>query len=184
MLPTEFYLVSATTLLLWLFQHCSHEVIVLLIILGVLFIFINIAKLSFSVASLVVSLGLSLVRLVFKNFLYSYFSRYWQPADNRILPSIRDIVLRRIISDSNSESNNTAGDRINLPQYLAFHPEQWAAIEAAVNTVTTDSELVAPNSLLNSSGQLAVNTPNTPEAAPSTRRRSTRPRRIRNFHSS
>ena len=156
MLPTEFYLVNATTLLLWLFQNCSHEVIVSLIILGVLFIFISTTKLSFSVTNLVVRLALALVRLVFRNYLYSYLRRYRQPADNSILPSIRDLVLRRIVSDSTSDSNNSARDRINLPQYLAFHPEQWAAIEAAVHTVSTDSELVAPNSLLNPSGQLAA----------------------------
>ena len=183
MLQMEFYLQSATTLLLWLFQICSHEALALLILLGVLVVAIGLSRLGLSITRVIISIALGFLNIVLRKLFLRYFLSSEQTPPVRIFPALNSISLARVLSDSSSENSNSprSNNRLTLPQYLALHPEQWHALEAAINNTTPLPESSAFNSLLDTTGQFSSASTRTPAPTPPTLRRSTRLRRPRNL---
>ena len=64
MLSIEFYLLNATTVLLWLFQTFSHEVLLLLLLLGAVCVLVSLHVTVFSLVKFMLSLVLELVWIV------------------------------------------------------------------------------------------------------------------------
>ena len=187
MLPTEFYLQNATTLLLWIFQFCSHDVLLFLILLGVLVVVCSISILGLNVTRIGYSLVIDIVNIFLRKLLNNYF----QPSEHIFAPNavsaLSNSIFRRIVSDSTTDSStidtNNNNQTPRLPQYLALQPAQWAAIEAAINNTCIETENPVFNSLLDTTGQFSSAPRNAPMPSPPLRR-SNRLRRPRNLYSS
>ena len=183
MLPAEFYLLNATTLLLWLFQTCPHEVLLLVILLGVLFTVVSICIFTFSIVKYSFSIALALVsialrRCIFRSIAHSTtFSSMGNP------PITSNTLIDRILSDHSSDTSPSTTQRrgLSLPRYLALHPTQWSAVEAAIHPPLPAPEPSAPPSPRDTLVQHASSAPSVPSPP---LRRSTRRRRVRNCCSS
>ena len=186
MLPTDFYLLNATTLLLWLFQTCSHEVLIILISLGVIVVVISLFLLVLSSIRLVLYLAIDKLNSIFRKIVLNYLLYFRRTPSCSTTPVLRDAVYRRIISDSSTDTNldPLLGRRLSLPQLLALHPAQWAAIESAVQTDLTRPAQIEDSVEVNTSTQPLNNIPTQQTNSQPTLRRSRRTRRVRTFHSS
>ena len=74
MLPAEFYLQNTTTLLLWLFQICSHDLLLFLILLGVVVVVFSFSLLGFSISRIVFSIVITALNAVLRKVFRNYFS--------------------------------------------------------------------------------------------------------------
>ena len=134
MLPTEFYMLNATTALLWLFQNCSHEVLLFVVILGVLCILVSICTIVVRLVRIVFSIALIIACIFLRRVFQRYFAQDATQRNTRMLTQSNSIA--------NSEANSLSLGRIigsivdssqprslSLPQALALHPAQWSQIE-------------------------------------------------------
>ena len=183
MLPAEFYLLNTTTQLLWLFQTCSHEVLLVLILLGALFILVSFCISTFSLLKTSFRVVLRIVRLVLRIVFKFRDSSDSRTEFSRDLLQYSDNLLQHIISDSSSNPNPTPplSNRLSLPQYLALHPSQWAAIEAAIQSVSDNTPQSASDPSFDFNTQAATNSSASLPLSPQPLRRSTRRRRVRNI---
>ena len=186
MLPTEFFLLNATTLLLWLFQFCSHDALLIFILLGVFIILFILSNLVYKLVRVGTKFICVLFNYALRKYLFSYFYSLQRIPFARHLPAFTSTVLNRIISDSSSDSNYTPhlDRRLTLPQILALNPVQWAALEAVNNPIVSEPDnidnsegIAIPNQTVN----ISSSDPTTPVAS---LRRSRRTRRRRNVYSS
>ena len=184
MLSIEFYLLNATTVLLWLFQTCSHEVLLLLVLLGAVCVLVSLHVSVFSLVRVVFRLVLALVKLA-----YSKLSSYFSPnlRGTIVLSNLPISHDPSLIHPNHETSIGTTVSRVsdrglNLPQTLALHPEHWAALEAQARLSVTDAEQVALTNSESAYRQPASNAINEPSVIPL--RRSRRARRTRASYSS
>ena len=182
MLPTEFYLHNATTVLLWLFQMCSHDMLIFLILLGVVVVVFSFSILGFNVTRLAYSVVLAVVNLALRRILRNNLYNTNFESSNSFVPSFTTSLLRRIVSDSTTDSNTSSNPQqlLNLPQYLALPPAQRAAIEAVLHNPTVDIDNTVFNSLLDTTGQFTAAQRASISPISPRLRRSTRLRRPRN----
>ena len=183
MLPAEFYLHNATTLLLWLFQICSHDMLILLVLLGVLVVVFSFSILGFNITRLAYSLVLALVNLALRKILRNHLYNPNIISNTSCLSTLSNSLFRRVVSDSSTDSNipSTPQQLLNLPQYLALPPAQRAAIEAALHCPSFDTDNTVFNSLLDTTGQFAAAQQTSSTSNPPRLRRSSRLRRPRNL---
>ena len=185
MLSTEFYLLNATTLLLGLFQYCSHELLLLFLLLGVLVVIAGLFNLVFRIFKIGFSSVLDLVNYILRKLLVSLFIYSPRTSIVRNIPTFTNTILGRIISDSSSDSNNIPplDRRLTLPQILALHPIQWSALEAINNshTETNPSEHIESNNI---PVQTVISSALDQNSLIPVLRRSRRLRRARNIFSS
>ena len=186
MLPTEFFLLNATTSLLWLFQYCSHDVLLLFILLGVFIILFILSSVVYKLVRFGTRLLCVIFNFALRRYLLSYFCNLQQIPFVRNLPAFTSTVISRIISDSSSDSNYTPhlDRRLTFPQILALNPVQWAALEAANNPIVSEPDNIDNSEGINIPNQtvtIASSAPSTPIAP---LRRSRRARRSRNIFSS
>ena len=182
MLPAEFYLQNTTTLLLWLFQICSHDLLLFLILLGVVVVVFSFSLLGFSISRIVFSVVLAAVNAVLRKLFRNYFS-----SNNISFPnpfSFSSSIFRRLLSDSTTDSDISARRNQQIPftPYSALQPAQWAAIEAILAHTPSESDYAVFNSILDTTGQFASAQRAASVASPPLRR-SARLRRPRNFYS-
>ena len=190
MLPTEFFLLNATTLLLWLFQFCSHDALLLFILLGVFILLFILSSIIYKL----VHVGTRFLCILLNYTLRKYLSSYFCPLQGfplvQHLPTFTSAVFNRIISDSRSDSRSDRNytphldRRLTLPQILALNPVQWAALEAVNNPIVSepDSTDISENIVIPRPTVTAASShPTTPVTS---LRRSRRTRRTRNIYSS
>ena len=180
MLPADFYLLNATTLLLWLFQTCSHEVLLLVILLGVLFTLASIFILTLSIVKHILSIALVVASIALRRCIFRNLASSAASSSMGALPITPNALIDRILSDHSSETSPPASPRrgLSLPQYLALHPTRWSAAEAEIHPSLPTAEqraLCAPD---HTAAQRAPSVPSPPL------RRSTRLRRARHCCSS
>ena len=123
MIPWEFFAFNATTALLWLFQTCNHEILLILITLGVLCIIIALVKIAISVVSLIISSASYVLASLGQGLLILLLPPF-------ILESSLDpehVALDRDTASSVSESAALPlhESSLTLPQSLALNPYQW-----------------------------------------------------------
>ena len=99
------------------------------------------------------------------------------------VPITSNTLIDRILSDQSSETSSPATQRrgLSLPQYLALHPSQWSAVEAAIHPPLPAPEPSALCSPRDTPLQPVSSAPSVPSPP---LRRSTRRRRVRNCCSS
>ena len=143
MLPTEFYLLNATTLLLWIFQICSHEVLLVLILLGAVCVCVFMCMFVFSVVRFVFRIALDSLDNSFRQILCLSPSELSSRGN---LPIIREATDSSNVSDRiGDQPISRVLDRgLNLPQTLALHPVHWAALEGQARLGIADGQVV-PN---------------------------------------
>ena len=131
MLPVEFYMLNATTVLLWLCQNCSHEMLLMLITFGVLCVLCSVSVFMF--------------RVFFK---CSVFMQCSFRLINRMIVELLPKYIRDTRSSSSASGNLPAvlarsqrplriefdGQRLSLPQALALFPTQWDNFDSAHTT--------------------------------------------------
>ena len=158
MLDLEFYLVNATTLLLWLFQNCDHRVLVGLIALGAVFVLVSLGVLAFRLVSYLLYIPDFVITFLFNVLLYvvDIFTtedslRFRQPSRSQSssLRSTSRLLGRFVLGRGSAIASLANLDRrLSLPQSLALNPDQWSELEtpnaqlAALDN--SRSELVAP----------------------------------------
>ena len=139
MLPAQFYTLNATTSLLWMFQSCSHEVLLLLIVLGATCLVISTGMLICRIISVVIRVAIFLFSVLFRlAFARHSFLRQIQPA----LPSNLLEAGQQLASIANNVSataNRLSLRGYSLPQALALNPAQWAELEANSSCAPTPS---------------------------------------------
>ena len=132
MLDWEFYVLNATTTLLWLCQTVDHLVLVGLISLGAVCVLVSLCVLVSCVVRIFIyevrtTLGIAFDLFVLGDYTSSVSSRplsyalapepdYFDPSD-----ILRDAALARLAPDS---------ARLSLPQSLALHPDQRTELPA------------------------------------------------------
>ena len=125
MLLVDFYTHNATTALLWLFQHCSHEVLLLLIVLGVFYVLVSLCMLLVSTISVAYSLVTLLFKAILRIALYLYLY-------TKIPLIVRRMTINRCLenqpetraaltSASNLLDLGILTRDLNLPQALALN---------------------------------------------------------------
>ena len=175
MLPVEFYMLNATTVLLWLCQNCSHEVILMLITLGVLCVLGSTSMFVFRVAfrcSILVQCTVRLINRLIVEFLPTYIRGLRRSAlSSGNLPA----TLARSQRPFRLEFD---GHRLSLPQALALFPNHWDNFDSAQTTSSmpesVQSDEPAPR---RASATPRVSTPRIGTRVPL--RRSTRISRVR-----
>ena len=163
---------NATTLLLWLFQNCSHEALLGLIALGVLCVVVSVFVFVFRT----VSVSFYLVRFLLfylphgsSDLLISLLRcALWYGRSTRSpsqplfdLPPLSNSPTARPNSSASARAALTReasllrlpseSHRLSLPQSLALHPNQWSEIEAG-----SSAQLVP---IADSSRSLAIGSP-------------------------
>ena len=168
MLDLEFYLVNATSVLLWLFQTCPHEVLLGLIALGALCVLVSVivfvfrtVVISFYLVRFLlfylphgsVDLFVGIVRYALWNgrasgsLSYPLFDLPQPPEPPAPHNSSHAAPLRSALSRQASLLRlPSENHRLSLPQTLALHSNQWSAIEAS-RSVSPDSIADGPSSL-------------------------------------
>ena len=130
MLPVEFYLVNASTALLWLLQNCSHEVLMILIAFGAVALGLVFVIVVGKLATDILEFVLILLDFIYKSLLLI------------ISPPKRTRSIRRAINTSNqSEQSRSINaiepsriegieDRSPVSSSMTLHPVQWDVPEA------------------------------------------------------
>ena len=151
MLPTEFYMLNATTALLWLFQNCSHEVLLFVVILGALCILVSIGTIVVRLVRIAFSIALIIACIFLRRVFQRYFAQDATQRNTRMLTQNNSIA--------NSEANSLSLGRIigsivdssqprslSLPQALALHPAQWSQLETnpTLAALPSSTETSAP----------------------------------------
>ena len=139
MLDIEFYLVNATTLLLWLFQNFDHRVLVGLIVLGAVFVLVSLCVLAFRLVSYLLYIPDFVLTFLFNVLLYivDIFAsedslRLRQPSRSQSssLRSTSRLLGRFVLGrDTAIASLANLDRRLSLPQSLALNPNQWSELE-------------------------------------------------------
>ena len=129
MLPIEFYVLNATTALIWLYQNCSHEVLILLFGLGALGLVTVVGITVYRLASELIELSLLLLNVLCNPSVRMYTTQRRTRA-TRHLRSNSSNSLENIRSPETHESNVGLTERARVPSALALHPLQWDAVEA------------------------------------------------------
>ena len=186
MLPTEFYLLNATTLLLWIFQTCTHEVLVLLIALGAIVSILLFCIVVIKLIKLLQRIGIILIGIILRRLFCNYLRLPQQPPPGYNLQALRDAILRGISIDRrlNSITDQLTNRQLSLPQFLALNPSQWSAIEASVSAETAPQTPITNNAITDIPSQPASNTNIHSNITLPTLRRSRRTRRSRIPYSS
>ena len=131
MLPVEFYMLNATTVLLWLCQNCSHEMLLMFFTLGVLCVLCSASVFVFRVAfkcSVFVQCSVRLINRMIVEHLPKYIrdsSRFSSASGN--LPAVLASSQRPLRLEFD-------GQRLSLPQALALFPAQWDNFDSALTT--------------------------------------------------
>ena len=131
MLPVEFYMLNATTVLLWLCQNCSHEMLLMFFILGVLCVLCSASVFVFRVVfkcSVLVQCSMRLINRLIVEHLPKYIrdsSRFSSAPGN--LPALLASSQRPLRLEFD-------GQRLSLPQALALFPSQWDSFDSAHTT--------------------------------------------------
>ena len=151
MLPSAFYTFNATTQLLWLFQTVSHEILLLLIMLGVICLCSTICIVVFRVVKVSLDIAIAIARVSAKYMLYRYITRRLPQSldepnaiDN---PVDRNTLLGNVVNRALENIDISLQPRgLSLPQVLALHPERWSQIEAnhAVSSTSTAGQVATP----------------------------------------
>ena len=132
MLPIEFYVLNATTALIWLYQNCSHEALILLFGLGALALVAVVGITVYRLASEIIELFLLLLNVLCNHSLRMYTTQRRTRATSH-LRSNSSRSLENLRSPETHESSigltGTSG-RTRVPSVLALHPLQWDAVEA------------------------------------------------------
>ena len=144
MLNWEFYTINTTTLLLWLFENCNHEVLVIIFALGavcVLGLGLSLASRIICTTYTVVSTVLDIVCRAFSYFLPSLHlfldeGSLLQTESNLLasgnelsnLLTVRSNLPR---PDRDTLSPSSPDRSLTLPQSLALNPAQWSILEAS-----------------------------------------------------
>ena len=186
MLPTEFFLLNATTLLLWLFQYCSHDVLLLFILLGAFIFLFILSNTIYKIVRIGTRFLCIILNYTLRKYLSSYFCNLQRIPLARHLPAFASTVISRIISDSSSDSSYTPhlDRRLTLPQILALNPVQWAALEAVNNPTVSEPDNIDNSENIIRQHQLANTASSHPTTPIASLRRSRRARRTRNIYSS
>ena len=139
MLPPEFYLTNATTVLLWLFQNFDHRLLISLITLGAVCVLVSICVLVSRLVCfflLFIEIFLSFLFQLSRSVFYVFIRRHIvRPLHRPRLPSYQlqsqSNLLRRLATDNSVElaSLDSSARQLNLPQSLALNPGQWAELE-------------------------------------------------------
>ena len=139
MLPPEFYLTNATTVLLWLFQNFDHRLLISLITLGAVCVLVSICVLVGRMVYfflLFIEILLSFLFQFSRPLFYMLIQRHIvRPLHRPRLPSFQlqsqSNLLRRLATDNSVElaSLDSSARQLNLPQSLALNPGQWAELE-------------------------------------------------------
>ena len=138
MLDWEFYVLNATSVLLWLCQTIDHGMLIGMIALGAL--------------SLVVSLVVSAVRLVrvlvsLAKTLLAYFLSIFNSSEDTTsqsprfrsssyqlrspqVPTLAPVDRFESMRDAALARLPSCDDRLSLPQSLALNPDQWSECDA------------------------------------------------------
>ena len=158
MLDLEFYLVNATTALLWLFQICDHRVLISLIVLGAVFVLVSLCVLAFSVVSNLLFIPNFILNFLF-NVLMSIVDIFASEGGLRFEPPARpqgsllrssSRLLDRFMIDREGAiaSLSNVDRRLSLPQSLALNPNQWSELETSSSQLpaldSSRSEQAAP----------------------------------------
>ena len=175
MLPSAFYTFNATTQLLWLFQTVSHEILLLLIILGATCLCCAICIIVFRVVKVSLGTSLAIASIAAKYMLYRYFSRrLTQSLDEPHAidsPVDRNTLLDNVVNRALENIDISLQPRgLSLPQVLALHPERWSQIESnhTVSSTSTAGQVATPAPTAESS--CSVVSPETVVLRPTLRR--------------
>ena len=135
MLTWEFYAVNATTKLLWLFQNWSHEVLIIIFVLGIVCMLGSSIYLSIKFVSFI----FFIIYLIVGNVIW-FVIEYFRPPRLLSRPGSQSPTLDRLLESRDENRRYSSSDReLNLPQSLALHPDQWSEFEAhRVRTPSSD----------------------------------------------
>ena len=138
MLPVEFYMLNATTVLLWLCQNCSHEVLLMLITLGVLCVLCSASMFVLRAAlkcSVFVQCSFRLINHMIVELLPKYIR------DTRSSSSASGNLPALLARSQRPLRLELDGQRLSLPQALALFPTQWDNFDS-VHTTSSMPESV------------------------------------------
>ena len=144
MLESGFYTTNATTMLLWLFQNCNHEVLLGLIALGALCVVVSVLVVVFRTVVVISFLARFLVCIFAVSFISIFRYVVWTRGLLRLLRPSTSQAIAAAPRAANSDPISLAlargsslprsisdSQRLSLPQSLALHPNQWSEIEAS-----------------------------------------------------
>ena len=130
MLPSEYYVLNATSLLLWLFQNCSHEFLVLLVVIGALGLVMVVMK--YVIKTVYETLDIIIL------FLYSIFFAPRRPRVSRHLRNV-DVDIRNV----NEAMSESSADRIAYSQSLPIHSLHPLHMNAIDDTQSSSTRLTS-----------------------------------------
>ena len=137
MLELGFYLVNATTVLLWLLQNCDHVALVGFIALGAVFLLVSLCVIAGRIVSNLLYIPNSIIKFLFSVPFYMYdicssedslHSSSSSETPSILLRSPRTL-LDQFASDRQAVSLPPIDRRLSLPQSLALNPSQWSELE-------------------------------------------------------
>ena len=139
-LDNEFFLVNATTTLLWLFQNIDHKVLVGLIVLGAVCVLVGSCVLAVRTIQIIFSLFNLLVIVLFNTSRFlcrilipkNPFRLHFSISPRGTLPRASGNLPPGFIVDRELEIDNRLANtdrQLSLPQSLALSPDRWAEIE-------------------------------------------------------
>ena len=131
MLPVEFYMLNATTVVLWLCQICSHEVLLMLITLGVLCVLGSVSVVVFRVVfrcSVFMQCSVRLINRLIVEILPKFIR---EPRGSIFASGNLPAALARSQRPLRLEFD---GQRLSLPQALALFPTHWDNFDSAQTT--------------------------------------------------
>ena len=167
MLAWQFYSLNATTLLLWLLQNCSHEVLLLLIVLGAICVLVSSIIIVSRLVNTTLRIFFTILNIIIRCFI-NYFTSNQRIAlvrnlrqPRRNLPtSIGYTNHRMFLSNRNlplgplDNAHAALSDgELTLPQSLALHPVQWTALEFHRTQATCAEATCAEATPVNSTPQ-------------------------------
>ena len=193
MLDLEFYMINATSLLLWLFQTCPHEVLLGLIALGALCVVVSVLVLVFKsvvisfylvrfllfcLPSWSINLLIGILRCAVwlgrtsGSSSHPLFDSIQSSAPQPSLPNSSASVRAALSREASLLRLPSENHRLSLPQSLALHPNQWSEIEVSRSTQQ-------PVSIADSSRSVSVDSPAIESSNPPRRSNRVRARHFR-----
>ena len=143
MISYEFYLINATTVLLWLFQNFDHRVLIGLIALGAVCVIVSLCVISYRLVCALLFISDILLYFLLQIIQYIYFSLVFETIPRPSQPQrpmsnllhTGSNLLHRFALDNEPElvRNASQTPQLSLPQALALHPNQWAELDARSN---------------------------------------------------
>ena len=127
MLPIEFYVRNSTTWLLWLFENCSHEVLVCLVGLGALGVVLGVGVLVFRLVNELIDL-----LIVISNFILRTVVRVLAPPRRtrearRLRPLPGNSLGSSVVplGESRATRASSSEEGLSRPQSYTQHPPHW-----------------------------------------------------------